>query len=548
MNKDIEHCVLFYPTGIVHMRNLGLLKKQLPGFRFMVIVEPWMETKAPDAVSSIDKRDRVVVENNLLPQWIWEEKIELIFLSMAYPNPFRLQIVLDAANRCIPVIALEEVNQLALNDGIINHYFLPVDYLGVVSEIERKKFLELGIPGENIVLTGWPFFDEDMSQLKKREFNIRSQYKIREEIKCCLLVLGSLKEDDIVSLETRQVRQNILEIAANGLTEKFQLLIKPHPIEKEASIEHIRKMAPGAIILDPKYPIEPLIEQADVIVNRGNSQVALLALLKNKPVIITPVGMNTIFHGIIKEVIADTASQFHRIIVDYSWGRHQDYRRILSNHFPIDSKHALIKTAQLFNTAIREKCTGNMQDKKLYIAILYAFLDNMAAADAILSELPDKESVVLLKKLFHRTISLVEFINLQELFNGKMIRWHLQALFIRVLTQGKSKINLSMAMPLLKGFDGEVNPHYFMEDIINRIELEYRAGNREVAEKLLKKFQTEYSVFDYYAQAFDMIRFTCCKFGAGRFIRKFIWIIKNLNKPYTRKILKRKFMRSGKNI
>ncbi|MGE5340261.1 MAG: hypothetical protein ACM3SY_02160 [Candidatus Omnitrophota bacterium] len=542
MKTEYKPIVLFYPTGIVHMRNLEILRKSLPGFRFMVIVEPWLSETAMEALNVIDKQDRVIIENNRLPAEVWKRGVRMLFLSMAYPNPFRLHLVYEAISRSIPIVSIEEVNQLALNDGIINHYFLPVDYLGVASDIEKEKFRELGIPGENIMVTGWPFY-EDKAARPRDTFNIRSQYKVRSELQCCVLILGSLKELDMVSLETRNVRREILEIVSGGLAENFQLFIKPHPIETDESLYHIRKMLPNAHILDPRFPIEPLLEQADIVVNRGNSQVALLALKQSKPIIVTPVGLKTIFHGVLDRVIADSPVQFRRILGEYSWGKHEDYREILSRHLPLAHGQSLQKVSQLFATVLKDRASG-MIDKKIYISILYAFLEDIEQANAILDTISSRESTGLLKKLFNKTIALVDFISLLDFFPGKMIRWHLQALFLRALFSRKTKTNLSLAAPLLKGFDGDVNPHYFMDDLIKRIELEYRVGNSETANKLFEKFYTEYSIFDYYRQAFDMLDFTYRGKGNSRWIRKVIWFLKNFNKPFARRTLKRKLTRS----
>jgi hypothetical protein len=320
----MKQVVLFYPTGIVHFRNLDILRKSLPGFRFRVIVESWVKEKAPEVLNHIKPGDRVTAEHGRLPQGAWKARgkpIDILFLSTAHPNPFRLHLVYEAAKQSIPVIAIEEVNQLALNDSIINHYFLPVDCLGVPSVIEKDKFIELGIPGDTIMVTGWPFFDYKAALEDHRYFDMRKKYNIQPDKKCCLLVLGSLKERDMVSLESRGVRQEILDIVSRGLPpEGYQLLIKPHPIEIEAELQEIQTQVPDAVLLNPKHPIEPLLAQTDLVVNRGNSQVTLLALLKNKPLIVVPAGLKTIFHGILDSIISNSASEFRRLLVDYSRG------------------------------------------------------------------------------------------------------------------------------------------------------------------------------------------------------------------------------------
>lgn len=539
MNTD--KIVLFYPTGIVHYRNLEILKKNLPGFKFRVIVEPWVKERAAEVLDNIGPEDRVPVENDRVPEKVWQGHIDILFLSMAYPNSFRLYLVDEAAKRNIPVIAIEEVNQLALNDGIINHYFLPLDYLGVPSEVEKEKFMELGLSEDELMVTGWPFFNKEAALAPKRmvEDSRKKQFQIpgESEKKYCLLVLGSLKEQDMVSLETWRVRQKILETVSGGLPEDYRLLIKPHPIETESGLEEIRKQVPDVVLLDPKYPIEPLLAKADVVVNRGNSQVTLLAMLQDKPVIVIPAGLKTVFHGTMDSIIANSALEFNRILEHYSRGQKQDYQKVLNIHFPLTQQEALKKVNELFTAALNKKAEGINETKRFYISILYAFLGDIEQAQQIASELPEGEILSLLKKLYDRLISGFEFRTLHGYFPGKIVRWHLQALFIRSLLEGKAVVTRSDLL-LLEGFDGEVNPHYFIEDIMKRIELEYRGGNEDEAGELIHKFYEDYSVFDYYKQVFDMLRFVYQGRRKGWSMRKALWVLKNPNKAYTRRYIK----------
>lgn len=536
--------VLFYPTGIVHFRNLEILRKSQPGLRFRVIVEPWIKKKAPEVLNDIRPGDQVAAEHGRLPQRAWEirgKPVDILFLSTAHPNPFRLHLVYEAAKRNIPVIAIEEVNQLALNDGIINHYFLPVDYLGVPTPVEKDKFIQLGVPKDKITVTGWPFFDYKAAMQNHRFFDMRKKYNIQRDKKCCLLVLGSLKEHDMASLESRSVRRELLDIASWGLPEGYQLLIKPHPTETEAELHEIQKQAPDAVLLNHKHPIEPLLGQTDLVVNRGNSQVTLLALRRNKPLIVVPLGLKTIFHGVLDSIIVNSSAEFRRMLVDYSRREKKDYEKILNIHFSLTQKQAVLEVNRLFNAALNKKISGT-RDKKIYISLLYAFLGDMLTAKRVFAEAGGKNitSVSLLEKLYNHKITPGEFKELLNYFPAKIVRWHLQALYIRTLIKSKNKKQLPGAAALLEGFDGEVNPHYFIDELVKRIELEYLAGNNNKAEELVEKFQMDYSVFDIYRQAFDMLRFVYQSQPKRPGLRKLLWLLMNLNKAYARQMIKDK--------
>lgn len=532
-----EPAVLFYPTGVVHFRNLEVLKQHVPGYRFKVLLEPWVFEKAPEVLETLAPEEQVIVTKGYVSKSIWEH-IQILYLSMAYPNLFRLGLVYEACRRNIPVVAIEEVNQLALNDGKINHYFLPIDYFGVPSDVELEKFLELGLDEETMMVTGWPFFNREsgISGANLSDYDIKKEYDIPDDKKLCLLILGSLKEFDIVSLETRKVRRHILETVSGGLSNDFCLLIKPHPIESPAALEEIRTIVPNAAVLKPKHRIEPLLAQADLVVNRGNSQVTLLAMLQKIPVIIVPAGLNTIFHGQIERVIADDVDTFKKVC-----GQIFDYGNLLYRHFPLNRDDALEQVRLLFARAV-ENGAAPGKHKNLYISILYAFLGDLVRANQVLELYRDDHVAQLLKPLYSGQIGVAGFEELLDYFPAPVQRWHLHALWVRVLVRRRCRPQvLCPAVELLDGFEGDVNPHYFIDDLVARIQLEYQAGRIEKAGQLLEKFYGDYAVFDYYKEAFEFTQYVYGSQKGFPILRRSLWLLKNLNKSFARKYIKDKF-------
>lgn len=540
MSVNRKQVVLFYPTGIVHFRNLEILKTHLREFEFRVIVEPWVEKTAPEVLAGIEPGQRVMVGKEGVGNEMWQD-VSLLFLSMAYPNLSRLGLVEAAVKRGIGVIGLEEVNQLALNEGIINHYFLPLDLLGVVSGVEKQRFLELGIKETGLMVTGWPFFNGEAWAQEESEGSIRDKYEIVAGKKIALVILGSLKEDDIVSLETNVVRETILEIITQGLPVNYQVVIKPHPLEKQESLARIAERFVGVKILGARERVEPVLLAADLVINRGNSQVILLAMQSGKPIIVVPVGLRTIFHGQLAGVIAGSSEEFSQVVSQYEHGQRWDYQELLKLHFPLTQEQALEQVKQMFVRGVREKqCTGD--DKRVYMSILYAFLGALEPAIRILDEVSVGQPGLLLRKLYLGESAVEEFAQLLEWFPGLMVRWHLQALWVRRLSRSCQGLNLGEAVWWLDGFNGEVNPHYFIEELVQRVELEFRAGREEEAERLLARFSHEYGGLVYYRQAFAMFNFVYR--GKGRFfgLRKLVWFLFHLHQSYTRKTIKVKWM------
>lgn len=540
MTENSNLLVLFYPTGIIHFRNLEILKKTMPGFRFLVIIEPWVHEKAPEVLDNINEEDRVEVINDRLPDDVWDKPIDILFLFMAYPNRFRLQLVYEGARRNIPSVALEEVNQLALNNGIINHYFLPLDYIGVSSPIEKGGFVELGFSDRCIEVTGWPFFSDSEAWRAYQAAGNGREFGIPRGKKRCLLVLGSLKENDKVSLETYGVRKSLLKHVSAGLSEDYQLLVKPHPVDTDSSWRRIKKEIPGIILIDPKHPIDPLLAQSDLVVSRGNSQIALLAMLWHKPLIVIPEGLKTIFHGSLDSIISNSHSEFRRILSGYERGNTIAPERILKSHLPLSRDESLLKIKGFFQRAL-DRGIRNKEWKTVFTSIQFAFLGDVTRAKITASEAVCEGKIFLLDKLFDRRIGREEFTALLDYFPEKIIRWHLQALFIRMLLNYGDKDLIKGAVGLLEGFDGSVNPHYFIDEILGRIELEYVAGRNEEAEGLFDRFRAEYSVINYYRQAFDMLQCVYRSQNRHHGLRKKLWLLFHINKNYSRRYLKSKF-------
>jgi hypothetical protein len=278
-----------------------------------------------------------------------------------------------------------------------------------------------------------------------------------------------------------------------------------------------------------------------MVVNRGNSQIVLLAMIQKIPLIVIPEGITTLFHGHLDPIIANSVTEFRRVVNVYQTGRKFDYAKILESHLPLSREQSLDRVDKFFRRALEQR-TPPGNGKAWDMSILFAFLGDRTQAQVIVKKLPQQDRAFLLKKLYDGNISAEEFASLLEYFPNKINRWHLQALFIRKLMNNPNKNDLANSVECLEGFDGDVNPHYFMEDIIGRIELEFKAGRNTVAQRLFHKFSDEYSIFSHHRQAFDMMRFVYKDFSRHRGLRKKLWILSNLPKSYCRQYIKGKFL------
>lgn len=108
--------IAYYPISLVHMRNLELLAKALPDFEFRLLYRydlPWF---TPEKVDSYGYEHVFYEEDNWVEKFL-DGDVGAIILSVAMGNRQVCALIEAAYDRNIPIIAIEEVLQIALNGG-----------------------------------------------------------------------------------------------------------------------------------------------------------------------------------------------------------------------------------------------------------------------------------------------------------------------------------------------------------------------------------------------------------------------------------------------
>jgi hypothetical protein len=85
-------------------------------------------------------------------------------------------------------------------------------------------------------------------------------------------------------------RQSVLQqLATASQRTGRRTIIKIHPNEDlESEREHIQKIIPNAIVIGRETAIDELFSVTGVLVNRGNSQTCLDAVLRGIPTVFPP--------------------------------------------------------------------------------------------------------------------------------------------------------------------------------------------------------------------------------------------------------------------
>src|SRR5688572_31470993 len=147
--------LLFYPTSPVHVRDIRQVASKLSGWRCSAVVYLPLARVAPGISAALSDQEIDSIEID--QEWEFEKQLPndpAILALGAVFEPFALDLFAWAKLRHIPVIAIQEVAQLALNQFDINNYDAPFDRLFVASPDEYRRFVDLGYPREMLSVSG----------------------------------------------------------------------------------------------------------------------------------------------------------------------------------------------------------------------------------------------------------------------------------------------------------------------------------------------------------------------------------------------------------
>lgn len=334
--------ILYYAVGPVHPRNLKLIAEEMPEFRFCMVYEPDVWWMNEESLREISFEKIPLTDEGVLPD-LRTAEVEAVIFSTTQFRLAPINLLKWSIEHGIPTVAIEEANQLAFTDGRRNLYLLPVDHVLLASEVEQQLFRKDGVPEQETEVTGWPFYchsdQTGEAGTAKRRLGLDPSKPV------AALTLTSLHDLG----ETPDVRRHQLEIASRGLPEAYQLVVKPHPIEKREQLApFIAEKAPRAVVIDGSVPIEDLLDATDVLLNRGNSQVVIEALLRDIPVIVLSVGYVTPFHTTTPEMVVTQPSELATLIesLETDQDRMSKYKAFLQYHVPFSPEEARRRVCQ----------------------------------------------------------------------------------------------------------------------------------------------------------------------------------------------------------
>jgi hypothetical protein len=496
--------IVYYPVGTVHMRNLDLLAQALPDFQFRVFY-PRQTWFAPDKVKKYPYGP-IFDRDGKIPAELFDGDVRALILSIAAVNGLIANLITAAFERDIPVIAIEEVIQLALNQGVINHYLMPVDHLLVASDYERDALLQLGVTPEKVEATGWPFYSMLITHISpEHRLALQKRFKLPHGKKVAVLCLSALKRPgDPSSLETPAVRYQLLSIVKQGLPDEFHLVIKLHPTE---NVDSARKMIapyfPDATIIEGSTGIDEALDIADVCLNRGNSQVVIEALLREIPVLAIPCGIPTLFDDPNDKVVIESSEELAQALRQLSTDGGFDYQSIMETHFPWTPEQALQRTTKRIREIADNHISTRTEQDWLDLALYHAFLgmrkegikilDRMQAQDMTSKDLTNS-MIRLLRE--HATLADLETLLSQQ--SASYQKPLLLSLWIQQLYHSRRSLSAQKLAIIERDypFPPSINPHNYLRYAIMLGDLYLRVGDKESMGQLYARLKEQYGFFD----------------------------------------------------
>jgi hypothetical protein len=353
--------IVYYVVSPVHVRNAQLLAAELAPHAIRLAYDgesPWLNAEGMGELPF----ESVELTAAEFSQEVWSGDVCGVVLSTAQPRAIPMQLVAAAMARGLPTIALEESNQIALNKGTVNNYVLPVDFVLAASDAERQGMIAAGFPARRFEVSGWPFYSGRVGKISSGQQRDRKvQLGLDPDRPVASLTLTGLHDAG----ESPAVRRRQLALAAEGLPADYQLVVKPHPIEKREILQpFVDECATRAHIVEGMVRVEEILEASDVLLNRGVSQVCIEALFQGVPVIVIDTEIRTPFHGLAEGLVVEHPEELGQALMRLTQAEdpmalYADFRR---HHVPFAPeqarKNVCRRIAAICAGGERDTCSG----------------------------------------------------------------------------------------------------------------------------------------------------------------------------------------------
>jgi len=442
--------------------------------------------------------EKVPLKKDRIPPEVWDGNVRAIIFSAIQPRQGPLNLIKSALLRQIPMVAIEESNQIALNLGISsnNNYLAPTEHVLVASQIERDYLVDMGVPGHRVKCTGWPFYTGPTGKTNQTEKrHMKERFGLDPDRPVAALALTAYGD----SGENHEKRRQQLYLVAQGMPDEYQLVVKAHPIENLSTVTPIvQSIIPKATVLESNVPIADLITASDVLINRGVSQAGIESLLQGVPVVVLSIGHWTPFHEDAPDVVVQNGEELNRALVRLITESNpmHAYDNFLKRHVPYSPTEARRFTCQSIDEiATRGLLDPNPKEQWLDLALFQAWKlkANIALESLKLCSNSGYSSISQsLSDLVQCRASRHQLHELRHWSQGTFREEILRSLWISQFYQTKSDIS-EEDLVWMDTYPPQKNTPLHFDCVWRWIDVLIRSGYYDRAEQLAQKMHHEYS-------------------------------------------------------
>jgi len=490
MNKTL----LFNPINAVHDTNVNVFRNILPEWNMRCIYNPkfpWFSGK-----NKRDSKDAFYFTKGhfqCIPRGVFDGvKAVILFTSQTRVPPCNL--IQEAQARSIPVIVIEEVYQMMLEQGFVTNYVLPADHIFVASDYERESFIKMGVPKDVVETTGCMLDCRDLrEEAPSSTVALKKKLNISADKKVLTLCLASLTP----SGETIEVRKKLLSCVSKGLPDSYEFLIKPHPYERDKNFNNfVMQHAPNATIADRHIAFDRILSISDIVLNRGNSQVIIDALQKGLPVAVVPAGRKTAFHGLLDEFIINESKDLPRVINSIETNSSGIYDEVFQKYLSVAPQRVMENVASRIREIIEKSELYKPDQRPLELSLFWAWMGYDKKARQTLIEALTRVGNNMLIGSMLRLVSCKatrdDLAYLKEWCGSGYKEWILQSLWIKSLYLTGKKMD-SLDNNWFSNFPPRMNRAEFLNYAIFLYWCYINSGMIEESEVLLDKLYEEFS-------------------------------------------------------
>jgi len=282
----------------------------MPDWEILCVVSENSVRFSPSITAALDRVgfERLFVDSGSSLAALLPNDCTVVMLGSAF-EPFALELFAWAKVRGLPVVAIEEVAQLSLNNCELNNYDLPLDLLLVANATEYRLFRQSGWPEESLAVSGLLSWGKFGGQRNCHE--IREQLGAASDKRLLVYTTSPLRSRlTIHNRDDRAFRESVLQALAQIVSKGvWEVVVKLHPNENLAEEQNrIWVISPDIKVCGQETDTLDLLAAADAVMNRGNSETILDAVLLGRPAVIIACGVRTMFHELSGVLLVERAA------------------------------------------------------------------------------------------------------------------------------------------------------------------------------------------------------------------------------------------------